>query len=292
MAHNNKIYNKLYLFSKLDKNDIYNQNIHIDFKHLTMKDIVLLPFMYRDNSKFINLRDRFIGKFYKNYISNNVTYCKNNLYYCILINILETCRKQENSWNYHFNGDEDLPLIKVNPIFDIQPMDIFKENINESDIFFDVKLKRKNLKSKFNLDIVTQKNYVSRFINKYYSGVFEDENGFDDVDLDVLAYHFCTMGYIMEHHYLELKNVFEFVYQQQQQQQQQQKPISTVLNCRKRLDFLVNNVYSSFKRPREGLLSESNINKRKRMNESNIDYYDDDDDDIEICDEEVDNSLA
>ena len=277
MNQSNKLFNKLCLLSKFNKNNVYPYGKQIDFTNLNLTDIMYLPFVYpgKSNEKYRRLRDDFIYCFYKkNLINNDIKYCNNNLYYCILISILDKC----DAIQCEIEKEEEKPSFKITPIYNEKKLeDLFIENIYNSNnnIFFEMELQENDeFYKNFNVNTLIQENYIQNCIDENYKEVFN--NNIDDNDFFALKIHFSTLHYMLNYHYLKLINVFEFV-NQQEETLTKTKPTYYQTN----LNFLLNNAYHNLSKKRERVDDSRERNKKKRKRRMNINNdYDDDDNDI------------
>ena len=139
---------------------------------MTLNEILCLPFIYPydSNKKYIKLRDKFICRFYKHYISNDINYCQNNLYYSMLITIMNVCKEdklEESQHNFKnsISNAKNMPLLKVAPVYNKTTRELYQRYINNHATFFYFNFNE-------NGDDFNIKNFAfEKYMSKYYGDI-------------------------------------------------------------------------------------------------------------------------
>lgn len=246
MNYENRIYDKISLFSNL-KNNIDDDKFNTNINAITLEDILYLPFVYSNDETYKQQRDTFIHLFYRNHVDTEIKYCKNNIYYCLLITLLELCKNKRKIYNKEDKKYFDIKLTEPK-YTDIK--ELFKAKINNDNIYFDFQLIPTQRTNEFDLDNIVNID-ISDFLNKNMKYI---NTTMQTYHLNLLLIHFSTVYYILHFYNYKIVNVFEIL-------KQNDNDLSIGF-CQKPLNFMVNNAFQKLKRiPSDNL---ENMNKKRK----------------------------
>ena len=172
-------------------------------------DVILFPFL-KCPQQFTIIRDTYIRAFYNAYIKppaeREIQYCSNNLYYSILVAILDILLRCPNTQYVIVNdlkaGEKNKIKLLMNPILESEEsFSILKNNINNSDDFFNITLRTSDEKRGPNPEFLSAFEWTD-FLRENYPDIVGKYMVHSDSDY--VDYMFqLTQHFGLVHHFLD-----------------------------------------------------------------------------------------
>ena len=211
---------KLYLYLK-KKSTIISNDFQIVHNNFSIMDLLLLPFYQNKKPNYAMTRDKFICRFYQKFFATDEQIlCQNNLYYSILVSILDMNKNHlplpmlkqisDHSLDHNVTIKEFNNNNNNNNNKSLTNIALLK-NISKPNYYFDIHLKNiKPLNSDF-LPYLNTQNFMKTYYPDIYKDYIQNKNDSDYAKYIInMTLHFALLQQILATSEIHLLYNLEF----------------------------------------------------------------------------------
>lgn len=209
----NSITNILVAIDNIKRHTVYSDAYRPNFTKLNIIDILMVPFVnYPASIKFF--RDKFIQEFYKAYLDReNIEYISNNLYYCLIIGLINTMESKLIPKGLYFNDTTSIskPILIHKHKYDTEIKQTFIDNITNDDVLYSLNFhfNGKTRMELTNIKHLDYKDYLNKFyptMNEYQKNLTREYDPGVDRAFFIITLHFCVLNMLLAENTLELSD--------------------------------------------------------------------------------------